>query len=202
MAKVRITFSEAARQLGLTNSAVLKMKGRVKCVKPTFVDTSCPSWEEILENRMLGLAVDGGLPRANGRTGKRRGFDYLEGEKAPASKPGGSMGTASLAIQENKAIKLRAEAEKAELDVRKRKDELVEKAELGEVCFSYLDGANLALLSMPEAIVDNIIASVQAKGVSARPDLITLITKEISRVLDKTITEQEFLFKKKNSTPG
>jgi len=215
MSNTKINFSEAARRLSMTHPAVLRMRGRYACVKEYYVDTSDPSWDEILSNRMMGLAVDGGLPRNTRKTGRVAALDFMDksdettqsknfsvSEKPKALPEAKEVRSAAAAIQQNKAVKLRAEAEKAELDVRKRKDELVEKAELGEVCFSYLEGANLAMLSMPESIVDNIIASVQAKGIKARPDLISLLTKEISRILDKTVSEQELLFKKKSSTLG
>jgi phage terminase large subunit GpA-like protein len=103
----------------------------------------------------------------------------------------------STRIQEGKANKLETEFAKGELELRLRQDELVEKDVLGELVFGYLETLSNSMLSMPDGIIDNIIATVQASGRESRPRVVELLATEISKILEKSVKEQKVLFKKK-----
>ena len=131
------------------------------------------------------------------------GSIYPADNAEPSSPRGARVKRPVLTVQqeilESKALKLRAEGSKAEIDLRGRQGDLVEKADLGGLTFSYLEGLGTSILGMPDSIVDNLIASIQADGSKARPRVVELLNQEISKILDKSVKEQKVLFKKKRS---
>jgi len=203
-----VSLNEAADSLGVDITTARKWKGKFNFfTKDGRVNTLHPEFKRVEYYKVMDLDVHGN-PLCNKPKVKVSASKYLaevlaeddedEDDDLPATpRKRKKPSTVEGEILEGKARKITAESVRAELELKLRKEELVEKADLGDLAFSYLESTNAAMLSMPDSIVDNIIATIQASGSKARPRVVELLSSEISKILDKSVKEQKVLFKKK-----